>query len=89
MLGYSQWRRFEEAVKQAMTSCEASGNNPAHHFAGVGKMVGLGSGSQREKKRRELFDRQDEIQRKRDDLTDELERQLKQESTVSTLLICR
>ncbi len=41
------------------------------------------------KKHRELFDRQDEIQRKRDDLTDELERQLKQESTVSTLLICR
>ena len=49
MLGYSQWRRFEDAVKRAMTSCEASGNNPAHPFAGVGKMVGLGSGSQREK----------------------------------------
>ena len=22
MLGYSQWRRFEDAVKRAMTSCE-------------------------------------------------------------------
>jgi hypothetical protein len=31
---------------------------------------------QRDKKRRELFDRQDEIQRKRDGLIDELERQL-------------
>lgn len=44
MLGYSQWRRFEDAVKRAMTSCEASGNNPDHHFAGAGKMVDLGSG---------------------------------------------
>ena len=43
---------------------------------------------QRDKKRRELFDRQDEIQRKRDGLIDELERQLKQEITVSTVLSC-
>jgi superfamily II DNA or RNA helicase len=43
---------------------------------------------QRDKKRRELFDRQDEIQRKRDGLIDELERQLKQEITVSTVLAC-
>jgi ERCC4-related helicase len=43
---------------------------------------------QRDKKRRELFDRQDEIQRKRDGLIDELERQLKQEITVSNVLAC-
>ena len=43
---------------------------------------------QRDKKRRELFDRQDEIQRKRDGLIDELERQLKQEISVSTVLTC-
>ena len=43
---------------------------------------------QRDKKRRELFDRQDEIQRKRDGLIDELERELKQEITVSTVLAC-
>jgi superfamily II DNA or RNA helicase len=43
---------------------------------------------QRDKKRRELFDRQDEIQRKRDGLIDELERQLKQEITVSMVLTC-
>jgi DNA-damage-inducible protein D len=48
MLGYSQWRRFEDAVKRAVTSCETSGNNAAHHFAGAGKMVELGSGSKRE-----------------------------------------
>jgi hypothetical protein len=38
------------------------------------------------KKRRELFNRQDEIQRKRDGLIEELERQLKQEISVSTVL---
>lgn len=48
MLGYSQWRRFEDAIKRAMTSCETSGNNADYHFAGVGKMVELGSGSKRE-----------------------------------------
>jgi len=48
LLGYSQWRRFEEAVQRAITSCQQSGNDPAYHFAGAGKLVGLGSGSQRE-----------------------------------------
>ena len=48
LLGYSQWRRFQQAIERAMTSCETSGNSPANHFAGAGKMVDLGSGSQRE-----------------------------------------
>ena len=48
LLGYSQWRRFEDAIGRAMTSCEQSGNKPGHHFAGAGKMVELGSGSARE-----------------------------------------
>jgi DNA-damage-inducible protein D len=48
LLGYSQWRRFEDAVRRAITSCEQSGNNPQNHFASAGKMVGLGSGSARE-----------------------------------------
>ena len=47
LLGYSQWRRFEDAVKRAMVSCEQSGNPTDHHFAGAGKMVELGSGSVR------------------------------------------
>ncbi len=48
LLGYTQWRRFEDAIKRAATSCEQSGNNPQNHFAGAGKMVGIGSGSARE-----------------------------------------
>lgn len=47
-LGYSQWRRFENAVKKAIESCKQSGNNPKNHFAGAGKMVGIGSQTDRE-----------------------------------------
>ncbi|OFZ68892.1 MAG: DNA damage-inducible protein D [Betaproteobacteria bacterium RBG_16_56_24] len=48
LLGYSQWRRFEDAIKRAVTSCEQSGNNPGHHFAGAGKMIEVGKGGARE-----------------------------------------
>jgi DNA-damage-inducible protein D len=47
LLGYSQWRRFEDAVKRAMASCDASGNNAADHFAGADKMIAVGKGGQR------------------------------------------
>jgi DNA-damage-inducible protein D len=47
-LGYSQWRRFEDAIKRATISCEQSGNAVENHFAGVGKMVEIGSKAKRE-----------------------------------------
>ncbi len=45
--------------------------------------------SSRDKKRRELFDRQDEIQQRRDSLIDELEKQLEQQITNRTILSCK
>ncbi|MBK8245937.1 MAG: DNA damage-inducible protein D [Gemmatimonadetes bacterium] len=48
LLGYSQWRRFEQAIQRARESCAQSGNEPDNHFAGAGKMVPLGSGSVRD-----------------------------------------
>jgi DNA-damage-inducible protein D len=48
LLGYAQWRRFELAIERAKESCMSSGNQASDHFAGAGKMVDLGSGSQRE-----------------------------------------
>jgi len=45
LLGYSQWRRFEDALKRAITSCKQSGNNPDHHFAGAGKPIAGGKGA--------------------------------------------
>lgn len=44
LLGYSQWRRFEQAVERAITPCKQSGNNPSHHFAGAGKPITGGKG---------------------------------------------
>lgn len=46
-LGYSKWQRFELTIKKAIESCEQSGNNPENHFAGAGKMVGIGSQTER------------------------------------------
>ncbi|NYD91623.1 DNA damage-inducible protein D [Sphingomonas melonis] len=48
LLGYSQWRRFEDAIRRAMTSCEQSGNTCDYHFAGAGKMIPTGKGAERE-----------------------------------------
>ncbi len=45
LLGYSQWRRFEDAIGRAMTSCEQSGNKPGYHFAGAGKPITGGKGA--------------------------------------------
>jgi DNA-damage-inducible protein D len=48
LLGYSQWRRFEQAIDRTVSSCQTSGNPPDHHFAGAGKMIDLGKGGQRD-----------------------------------------
>lgn len=45
LLGYSQWRRFEDAIKRAIVSCEQSGNKAGHHFAGAGKPIVGGKGA--------------------------------------------
>jgi DNA-damage-inducible protein D len=44
LLGYGQWRRFEEAIQRAITSCQSSGNDPEYHFANAGKMIEVGKG---------------------------------------------
>jgi len=45
LLGYTQWRRFEDAINRALTSCKQSGNEPSHHFAGAGKPIEGGKGA--------------------------------------------
>lgn len=45
LFGYSQWRRFENAIERARTSCGQSGNEPAYHFAGAGKPIVGGKGA--------------------------------------------
>lgn len=48
LLGYSKWDNFLNVVSKAKTACEVSGRAVEDHFADAGKMVDLGSGSQRE-----------------------------------------
>lgn len=48
LLGYGKWDNFQSVITKAKTACEISGHTIADHFADVGKMVELGSGSQRE-----------------------------------------
>jgi DNA-damage-inducible protein D len=45
LLGYSQWRRFENAIEKAMQSCEESGNKKEYHFAASGKPITGGKGA--------------------------------------------
>lgn len=47
LLGYEQWRNFENAIEKAMISCQAAGITVSDHFAEVSKMVQLGSGAKR------------------------------------------
>ena len=48
LLGYGKWDNFQSVISKAKTACEISGHSIDDHFADVGKMVDLGSGSQRE-----------------------------------------
>jgi DNA-damage-inducible protein D len=48
LLGYTKWDNFLNVISKAKTACDVSGHDMADHFADVGKMVDLGSGSQRE-----------------------------------------
>ena len=48
LLGYGKWDNFINVIAKAKTACETSGHKASDHFADVGKMVDLGSNSQRE-----------------------------------------
>ena len=48
LLGYSKWDNFVTVIEKAKDASKNAGNSPDDHFADIGKMVNLGSGSQRE-----------------------------------------
>ncbi|GAB4490262.1 MAG: DNA damage-inducible protein D [Saprospiraceae bacterium] len=47
ILGYAKWDNFLNAIEKAKNACEGAGEKVEHHFADVGKMVEIGSGTQR------------------------------------------
>lgn len=48
LLGYTKWDNFLQVIEKAKTACNKSGQSLTDHFANVGKMVDIGSGTQRE-----------------------------------------
>ena len=47
LLGYSKWDKFQNVVEKAKVASRNSGVDESDHFLHVGKMVGIGSGAER------------------------------------------
>ena len=45
LLGYTEWRNFEKAIKRAIISCETSNISSGDHFVEVNKIVMIVSGA--------------------------------------------
>ncbi len=41
----SEWRKFKNAIKKAIESCDQSGNDPNHHIVGAAKQIQFGKGA--------------------------------------------
>ena len=48
ILGYAKWDNFLKVIEKAKDACNNAGGTVENHFADIGKMVELGSSSQRE-----------------------------------------
>ena len=40
LLGYAEWRNFQNVLTKAKTACEVGGHVTGRHFVDVNKMVG-------------------------------------------------
>ena len=50
VLNYKEWRKFDNVIDKAKSSCNNSGINILDHFVDVDKMVSIGSNAQRKQK---------------------------------------
>jgi DNA-damage-inducible protein D len=48
LLGYTQWRNFENAIDKAKEACKNAGENLSYHFADVSKVIEAGKGAHHE-----------------------------------------
>jgi DNA-damage-inducible protein D len=47
LLGYTEWRKFNQAINRAIASCRSAKQTPADHFVGAANMIDLGKGASR------------------------------------------
>lgn len=47
ILGYAQWRNFENAIEKAKTSCTNSGEEVSDHFADISKTIPMPKGAEK------------------------------------------
>ena len=47
MLGYSDYRNFEQVINKAKTACFNSGHRIEDHFGDITEMIEIGKGAQR------------------------------------------
>lgn len=50
VLNYKEWRKFDNVINKAKSSCNNSGINISDHFVDADKMVSIGSNAQRKQK---------------------------------------
>lgn len=48
LLGYTQWRNFEQVIDKAKTACRTAGHTVADHFADVSKTIPMPKGAEKE-----------------------------------------
>lgn len=48
LLGYDQWRNFDNVISKAKIACETAKQKVGDHFVDVSKMIQLGKGAQKE-----------------------------------------
>jgi len=48
LLGYAEWRNFQNVLLKAKTSCDVSEHKVLDHFVDINKMVEIGSGASKE-----------------------------------------